>query len=598
MSWRPRRLAILLVGAAAVAAWVAYLYALTWHAYGSHSDSANAARAGHDLVTGNPLLRGWKLPADSYWSIDLPVFGVLSALFGLSPRVVHLAPLVIAAAAIGVSGWCIIGSDRPGGGGDDGCVRRPWPGHAPLLLGLVGPVLLLGLPHPFLVYILFQGPWHVGTALLCLTAIPLAGAPWRSWRWAAAAALLAAAVVGDPIALALGVAPVVGASALRALRTRRAADLGHTALSGVVPVVAAATVRLLLVAAGGFDVAATETSPLSNVVPNLRHIPRLLGALLGVGRLAGLSTAGSLRYGGVDQAAHAAGATLLGAAVLVSSGTVALGIVRASRRRPDRGHGVDSALLRRVWRDGGAQVRGRSGEEWLDTALVFGFWGSIAAYAVVAAPDTGFAGARYLPAALLFGVTLAGRRFRNLAAAPAVLRRIAVVVLAALLPLYLLSSLRLLGRPQQADPDAQLAATLTDRHLTVGYAPYWIAANTVLRSGGRLTIIPVESHDGRLRAFDFYADRAVLHRSPPPDGTTFVVYRADTGWGNVDLPSARGTFGEPAAVETFGPYTLLIYSGSTAPVSRILSRAASSRTGTPRDSALASLEPAFVPATT
>ncbi|MDQ1567106.1 MAG: hypothetical protein QOF96_1986, partial [Actinomycetota bacterium] len=51
MSWRPRRLAILLVGAAAVAAWVAYLYALTWHAYGSHSDSANAARAGHDLVT-------------------------------------------------------------------------------------------------------------------------------------------------------------------------------------------------------------------------------------------------------------------------------------------------------------------------------------------------------------------------------------------------------------------------------------------------------------------------------------------------------------------------------------------------------------------
>jgi hypothetical protein len=104
--------------------------------------------------------------------------------------------------------------------------------------------------------------------------------------------------------------------------------------------------------------------------------------------------------------------------------------------------------------------------------------------------------------------------------------------------------------------------------------------------------------DGRLRAFDFYADRAVLRRSPPPEAATFVVYRADTGWGNVDLPSARATFGEPAAVETLGPYTLLTYSGSTAPVSRILSRAASSRTGTPRDSALASLEPALAPATT
>jgi hypothetical protein len=160
------------------------------------------------------------------------------------------------------------------------------------------------------------------------------------------------------------------------------------------------------------------------------------------------------------------------------------------------------------------------------------------------------------------------------------------------------ASLRLLHRAEPADPDSRLAATLLSRHLEFGYAPYWIASNTVLHSRDRLMIIPVESHDGRLRAFDFYADRAVRHRSAPAGGTTFVVYRADTGWGNVDLPSARATFGEPATVETFGPYTLLTYSGSTAPVSRIFSRAASSRTGTPSDSALASFEPALDPATT
>jgi hypothetical protein len=579
-------LAILLVGAAAVAAWVAYLYALTWHAYGSHSDSANAARAGHDLVTGNPLLRGWKLPADSYWSIDLPVYGVLAALFGLGPRIVHLAPLLIAVVAIGVSGH-YIRSRRSG-----------WP----LEPGLVVLALLLGLPHAQLAYILFQGPWHVGTALLCLAAFPLAAASVGSRRWLGAVVLLTAAVVGDPLALAVGVVPVAGASALRALRSRRMGDAAHSGVpdrgpgpvgkagswghavgSAVAPVVAAVLVRVLLAAAGGFSVQTTETSPLSNVVPNLRHVPRLLGALVGLGPLSGRSSAAEIHYGVPDQAAHVAGAALLAAAVLVSTAAVSRQTLRAARRR-SRGAGPGGLA--------------DSGEEWLDTVLVLGFWASIAVYAVVAAPDAGFAGARYMPAPLLFGVTLAGRRVQRLPAAPKPVRRGAAVLLAVLLPLYLMSSLRLLGQAQPADPDARLAATLRSRHLDFGYAPYWIASDTMLVSRGRLTILPVESVDGRLRAFDFYADRAVLRRSPPPGAATFVVYRADTGWGNVDLPSTRATFGEPAAVETLGPYTLLTYSGSTPPVSRIFSRAASSRTGTPRDSALASLEPALVPATT
>ena len=535
---------------AAVAAWVAYLYALTWHAYGSHSDSANAARAGHDLVTGNPLLTGWKLPADSYWSIDLPVFGLLSVVFGLGPMIVHLAPLLIAVCAIGLSAACIHRRGRPSG----------WA----LSPGLVALGLLLGLPHAFLVYIFFQGPWHVGTAVLCLAAFMLADAPWRSRRWVGAVALLTAAVVGDPIALAVGVGPVAGASALRALRTRRAQDAVHAVASGAAPVVAAVAVRLLLTLAGAFDVAATETSPLSNVVRNLRHTPRLLGALLGVGPLAGLAGGGQVRAGVLDRVAHLGGAVLLGGAVVASTGGVVVRAVRAARRR--RG-GADDA---RADGAGAAAADGEGREDWLDDTLVLGFWASILAAAVVAAPGAGFAAARYLPAPLLFGVTLTGRRLRHLPAAPKPVRLGGAVLLVALLPLYLLGSGRLLSRAEPKDPDAALAGTLLARHLDFGYAPYWIASNTVLHSGGRLTIVPVESVGGRLRPFDFYADSrelhlppprqtAALHRSPPRSGPSFVVFRADTGWGNVDVPSARATFGEPAAVETLGPYTLLTW---------------------------------------
>ena len=531
MTGRARRYALLLAGAAAVVAWAAFAYALTWHAYGSHSDSANAARAGHDLVTGNVALHGWRLPADSYWSIDLPVFGGLAALLGLGPRIVHLGPLLIAAGGIGLSLWTV---------GRGGRVRPAG------LVGLAAPLLLLGLPHAFLAYIFFQGPWHVGTAVLCLLAFNLASAPLGSRRWWTAVVVLTAAVAGDPIALALGVAPIAGASLLRAWRTGRGRDVVHGLVSGLAPPVAAGIVRLTLSAVGGFTVATTETSPLSNVASNLRHVPRLLGALFGVGSLSGLATGTPVRTGGFVAVAHWVGAAGVTAAVL-SSTVGALGAI--ARRRPDT-------------------------DRWIDDVLVLGFWASVAAYGIVAAPGAGFAGARYLPAPLLFGVTLAGRRLGDLAAAgirswdgsvpaggrpPVVVGSISVVVGLVLSAGYLGGSLRLLAHQAPTDPDDRLAATLISRHLTFGYAPYWIAGNAVLRSGGRLTIIPVESVEGRLRPFDFYADRSALRRPPPAASGTFVVYRADTGWGNVDTAAAETSFGPPATTETLGPYTLLTY---------------------------------------
>ncbi|HVW33820.1 MAG TPA: hypothetical protein VHL53_14885 [Acidimicrobiia bacterium] len=535
MTGRARQYALLLAGGAAVVAWAGFAYALTWHAYGSHSDSANAARAGHDLVTGNVALHGWRLPADSYWSIDLPVFGILAALLGLGPRIVHLGPLLIAAAGIGLSLWTVAG--RPADGPAPAGRQRAW------LIGAAAPVLLLGLPHAFLAYIFFQGPWHVGTAVLCLLAFNLAAAPLGHRRWWAAVAVLAAAVIGDPIALALGVAPVAGASLLQAWRTRRAGAVLHAVGSGVAPVVAAGLVRVALSAAGGFTVATTETSPLSNVLANLRHVPRLLGALLGVGSLSGLAGGAPVPAGGVIGAAHWTGAAGVAAAVAVSSAGT---LVAVLRREPDA-------------------------DRWIDDVLVLGFWGSVAAYGIVAAPGAGFAGARYLPAPLLFAVTLAGRRLADLAAAaPALLRpgrsarAVAVVAGVAAVAGYAGGSWRLLEHRAPTDPDDQLAAALISRHLTFGYAPYWIAGNAVLHSGGRLTVIAVESVGGRLRPFDFYADRHALHRSPP-EGATFVVFRADTGWGNVDGAAAAASFGPPGGTETLGPYTLLTYPGPSAP---------------------------------
>src|SRR5207237_1714097 len=121
-----------------------------------------------------------------------------------------------------------------------------------------------------------------------------------------------------------------------------------------------------------------ETSPASNVVRNLRHVPRLFGALLGVGRLAGLSSGGEIRYGALDQSAPVVGVVLLAGAVVASTGGVVVAIVRAARRRPTRPDG-------RGGTEAGEKVggEGEATEQWLDDRVVFGLWAASAGSGVV-----------------------------------------------------------------------------------------------------------------------------------------------------------------------------------------------------------------------
>src|SRR5687767_13183887 len=82
--------------------WMVFAHALSWHVRVGDSDNANAIFAGHDLVRGNLLLSGWRLPIDSYWTVDLPLIGAFTALFGSGAFVLHAVPVFIAAGLIGL----------------------------------------------------------------------------------------------------------------------------------------------------------------------------------------------------------------------------------------------------------------------------------------------------------------------------------------------------------------------------------------------------------------------------------------------------------------------------------------------------------------
>src|SRR5438105_2039273 len=66
-------------------------------------------------------------------------------------------------------------------------------------------------PVPLLASFFLQGPMHIATTLYCLLAFLLIDPARFGWRWWAGVGLLGAAVAGDPVAVAIGAAPLAAA---------------------------------------------------------------------------------------------------------------------------------------------------------------------------------------------------------------------------------------------------------------------------------------------------------------------------------------------------------------------------------------------------
>jgi hypothetical protein len=275
-----RRLAGALAAAVAFGVWTLFLALVSRHTRYGSSDNANALLAGADMLRGNLLLRDWVLPTNSYWLVDLPVFGVAGVLFGVREILLHAVPAALATVTIGVGGW-MARAGRPTG--------RWWAGAGVL-------VILLGLPHLYLVITILQGPHHLGTALFCLIAFfLLARARVGDLRWAAAAILLAVSVRSDPMTIAIGVIPVAAAGVLDAVRTRRIRALAGPFACAAAALAGAVLLEALLRAADGYTLRADNPPYIKGWAENLRATPTILGALLGVltrGNLPPLSGAG------------------------------------------------------------------------------------------------------------------------------------------------------------------------------------------------------------------------------------------------------------------------------------------------------------------
>ena len=341
------------------------------------------------------------------------------------------------------------------------------------------------------------------------------------------AAVLAWALVGDPLVLVIGVAPlllVCGARSFVLLALRRVPlaaawyELSLTA-AAVVAAIAGEAMTHLIRALGGYMV---NPAP-AHIVPS-RDIPGNI-----VGAVKAFLDLFSADFSG-ERAGTALGLVItsihLVAAILVAAAVVA-GLLRFFR-----------------------------GDELLAPLLAVAVVFNVAAYVLLYSASWG----KYWEIAPVFalGAALAGRLLAEPLLRPrlkpVLVAGVAAAVFAAVPPLVS-------ARP--AVPDAATLALWLERHgLRQGIAGYWQASSVTVDSNGQVTMRAV-NHDyvgaAGLAPYRWESDMTAFN--PRTNDASFVVATAPGSYWSATVTAAEAIakFGEPARTYRFGQYTILVW---------------------------------------
>ena len=519
-SWVWQRAAVVVVCVAAFAGLTALLYMASVHAVSANSDGATTVLEGQAMRSGNLRLDGWALSLDSFWTVDAVFYAVGVLVLGVRPVLLHLVPAVIAALVVFTGVFLA----RDG--------RR---GAAAVAAGatVVG---LLALPGHALAYFFLEGASHVATALWCLVAF--AGLRRARWGlgWALAVIFLAAGVLGDLQAAAVGVIPAFLAGLVAMARTRRVRNGAPAVVASVASLLLAGAVHALVQLEGSFTIGKIQPRATgSQMLQNLRDIPTDAAQQLGVGR-------GPLGPGAMPtalQAVHVAGLVVVTAALLVAMGGLVAGMATGPR---SPAHGIGTHAVADPWR--------------LDDLLLIACLGDLVVFVELArSHDPNYE--RYLTAAVVFAAILAGRLVGRIAATvgSTVLRRSAAVLGVCVVAAFAAGFASTLSAPQPVEPYAQLGTFLESQGLTSGLGDYWSSAITTVATNRSVSVRPVTTDPrgrvvryGRQSAASWYRGRSF----------DFVVYDTAIPTG-ITSESATATFGAPARTYLVGPYVVLVW---------------------------------------
>lgn len=500
------------------------LSAMSSHIFAGNSDGATVVLEGQSIGAGNILLHGWALSNDSFWSIDALFYALFVRIEGVTEAALHVVPALIAALVVLLGLWLV------------------WTEERSWRFAIAGGVVILTLvtPNPDLSFFLLQGPWHVGTALYCLVAFAaLAEDRWNG-GFAVAVVVLVAGFLGDLATVTFGMIPVVFAGLARMVRARSVRRGLPTATAGVVSLALAELCRTILSHNGAFTLVRGITHATSSrYLANIGHAMTSMTGLLGVTSLA-IGPASRLSSDAVTN-----GSSLSHLVHLLLLCVVAGGVISAI------------VVFVRDLIVGDRKNQGQTRSTHVDALLLSGIGGSIATY-VYLCPNNNADYARYLSAALIFGVILSSRVLARALRSVHCPRSVAPLVLVSLL-LSLAIAIATndnLSKPKALRPTVELSAFLEQHHLNLGIGDYWSASIVTVTSDHRVTVRPVITNPQRsIVRYGRQSDASWYSRT----NFQFLVYDVTHPWRDINATTAITTFGRPKIAYVVGDYRVIVW---------------------------------------
>lgn len=482
------------------------------------SDGAANAMQAWDMFHGDPLLHGWYVTDVSFYTTELPEYGLVEAVAGLRPEVVHICAaltytlLVLLAAAVA----------RGRARGAEGLTRA-----------LLAAGVMLAPEPGDATGVLLGAPDHVGAAVPVLVVMLLLD--WGRPRWyvpVAAGIVLAVAIVGEPLTLLVGVLPVVAVCLARtcAALVRRVPprDLWFElslACAAALAVPAALAGDRLIRLLGGYSTNKNPAAfvPLSTLPGNVPMTARSVLALFGADYW---SARGTLNH--VFAVLHLAGAALVLAAIVLGAWRLVRTLGRA--REPAGPADLVADLL--------------------VVAVIVNIAAYFLMYRIRHVPYA----AHEIGPVVSLGAALTGRMLGG-----PLLRARLLPALAAGLACYCAMLGFAAARPQAAPANAAVASWLVSHGLRSGIAPYWEATSVTLDSGGTIAMGSVLPARGGLAPWHWEEDMRVFKHG---HSANFLL----TSPGESVTPAlAAHTFGRPAKIYHYQGYTIMVWHKNLVP---------------------------------
>ncbi|MGE5133785.1 MAG: hypothetical protein ACM32E_12845 [Gemmatimonadota bacterium] len=498
--------------------------------YPENSDESNDLLMAWDMLHGNVLLHGWYLSDVSFITTELPQYALLVWLFGLHADTAHIAAAMTYTLVVILAVLLARGSGRQ--------VPRT-EGRVRMLLAAA---LVFAPQLGVAVFVLLLSLGHIGTAVpMLLTWLVLDRWPRRWYTVAAVGLLLTWVLIADPLALLVGVAPLVAVCALRAARAalRRDGQDGQDGRGGQLRAVLRASWYELSLA-----VAAIAAQGLASLAGRLLQaylhpLPYQLAPLSTWPKHAFVTGKGLLAlFGAKPEGPPAA----LAFALLHLAGValVAWAAWRVAR------HFLS-------WPDMLSQV--------LLLAMVL----NVAAYVPSTLANATDLNAREFALVLPYGAVLAARtlasgfqaRLQTGWRSAGRAGRAGLLAGGVLLAGYAASLGWAAAQPSVPPMNARLVTFLEAHHLTSGIGGYWESSVATVGSGGAVTIRAVLP--GTLQP-DLWEAKSAWY-DPRSNWASFLVTSSTPGFFHhwQPDPAALAALGKPVRIYRTGPYTVYVY---------------------------------------